>query len=170
MVVSAGAVIHICDFTKNTETYALELTAAGAYDLSDSTFTGYTNPLYISATTGTVTITLAAGNVEPGYVSDGATVVFDLPQPTLTIQAANGLSLAGAEIRIYDQDGTASFYGTELAGIESCLNATYDYIGTPGNVILLQIMKPGYEEYVSDYVLTNNDAVFTATLRQDINA
>lgn len=66
--------------------------------------------------------------------------------PTVTISAQ--VSLAGAEIRIYDMDNNPTgSLGTELSGTENCPTATFDYVGESGNTIWIQIMKTGYVEF-----------------------
>lgn len=107
MIVNAGVSVTGCEFTKSSETYALQIQDAGTYDLTGTTFTGYTTPLYISAVSGTVDITY--DGTPPAYVSDGATVNF-IAGATI---ALSGLKV-NSEVRYYDAGTT-----TELAGVEN---------------------------------------------------
>ena len=66
-------------FIKGAETYAAELQDAGTYDFTDTTFSGYTNQINVSAASSTVTIELELGQAVPTYVTAGATVVFAYP-------------------------------------------------------------------------------------------
>lgn len=90
---------------------------------------------------------------------------------TLTLIA--NASLAGAEIRIYDMDNipTGSL-GTELAGVESCSGATFDYFyyyGITANRVWLQIMAPGFEEYGQEYTLTRDNTTLSVILQAELN-
>jgi hypothetical protein len=79
MTATDGAVIGY-SFDKGAETYAIELPSVdGSYDLSRSSFSGYTIELNITAATGTTTINLSSGQAEPTYTTVGATVVFLTP-------------------------------------------------------------------------------------------
>jgi len=83
------------DVTGTSAAYHLELgTAVTAFTLTNCTFTGTpaTDKIHVKATTGTVTITLATGQDQPTYVSDGATVVFDSPAVEFIIQRPNILN------------------------------------------------------------------------------
>jgi hypothetical protein len=79
MTASNGADITSCRFVKGSETYALNISTDGAIDLTDTTFSGYTNALNVSATSGTVTVSLSLTQAEPTYTTAGAAVVFDRP-------------------------------------------------------------------------------------------
>ncbi len=86
-----GGGLVSCSFTKSAETYAVRIPAAGTYDLSNSTFSGYTTVINVTAASSTVTITLATGQAEPTYTTAGATVVFVKPdQYFINTLAANG--------------------------------------------------------------------------------
>jgi hypothetical protein len=89
MKLDAGASVVGSAFTKGAETYALRIPAAGSYDLSDATFTGYTNVINVTAASGTVTITLALGQTVPTHVTAGATVTFVQPILSTTFNLPN---------------------------------------------------------------------------------
>jgi hypothetical protein len=88
------------EFIKGAETYAIEIFGTGTVTLEEVTYTGYTKPLNILATTGTVTIELAAGDTQPTFDSAGATVVFLQPIPTQSVTVSNGV--AGTLLLIQD--------------------------------------------------------------------
>jgi len=89
--------------------------------------------------------------------------------PTITISA--NVTLAGAEIRIYDMDNLpAGSLGTELSGIESCLGETYQYTGDAGNTVWIQIMKDGYIEFGTSLTLPSvSDYGYNITLQPDLS-
>jgi len=89
-----------CTFIKGAETYAIEIQGTGTVTLEGNTYTGYTKPLNILASSGTVTIEISADDVEPTYDSAGATVVFDQPLQTQSVTISNGV--AGTLLLIQD--------------------------------------------------------------------
>ncbi len=100
-----------CSFTKGSETYAIEISGNGpvAIDLSRASgavFSGYTNDLNITGTTGTVTITLALGQSVPTYVTAGATVVFDQPTVSANITITGAVSGSRLLVRNVTTDTT----------------------------------------------------------------
>jgi hypothetical protein len=109
----------------------------------------------------------------PGFTrfqSDDGT--YGVPAVSYTFTVAAQVSLAGAEIRIYDLDNTpAGSFGTELAGVESNPGATFDYVYTAGgNSILVQIMLNGYVEYTQTLTLPAASTTLTASLQIESNA
>lgn len=89
----------------------------------------------------------------------------------LTLEA--NASLSGAEIRIYDLDELAvNNLGTELAGTESCAGSTFTYFydfGYSPNVVWIQVMAPGYEEYGQRYTLPTRDTTLSVILQAELN-
>lgn len=90
---------------------------------------------------------------------------------TLTIGSQNLTDLQGAQISIYDADGSvAGDMGTEL--FESNNNATgscsYAHNGT-SNEIYIQIIKPNYIEQAFRYALTASDQSVFIDLKVDTN-
>lgn len=125
LALDAGGSAAGTRFTKGSEIYAINLRTAGAYNLSGCTFSGYANPLHITATTGTVTITLADGQSVPGYVSDGATVMVAPKSVSITISGmAEGSVLAAYKI----SDGAAIISPTTI-GATGSYSTTYSYTG-----------------------------------------
>ena len=132
--VSDGATWTDCEFTSNAETYAVEITEAGDYDASGASYSGYAKPLYISATTGTVTITIGSDDSEPTYDSDGATVVFD--------QSVAGTSWKNEDLA----------NGTKVLVTNVTADTTIDYETTSGGTGYTIVMVPGVDYTVGDRI------------------
>lgn len=161
-----------CTFKDNATALYIPATVTGTITLSGDVFTGNTVDIYWAGTTGTLTVnspsatTWASAGV--GTAGNGDVVIQNAV--VLTIGAADGVSLVGAEVRIYDYDNTpAGSLGTELDGAESNATSTFVYVGSGSNVIWIQIMKDGYNEYNQKYTMPTADATFTANLKQDLN-
>jgi hypothetical protein len=102
-------------------------------------------------------------------VNVDSTYIYPVEFSSIVISA--NTSLVGAEIRIYDLDNSpVGSLGTELAGTESHIAATYTYTGTPGNTIWIQIMQSGYEEFGQAWNMAATDSTFYATLKTEQNA
>jgi hypothetical protein len=83
-IVTTSSDIDGCSFTTATGAdYAVEIAAAGTFNWSGVTFTGFTKDLDVTATTGTVTINISGGGDTPTYDTAGATVVIN---NTVTVQ------------------------------------------------------------------------------------
>lgn len=92
------------------------------------------------------------------------------PNLKTTTISATGVSMVGAEVRIYDLDNTpAGSFGTELAGVESCSTSTFDFSGQVANTVKIQIMRDGYEEFGQTFVIPSVDSTFEATLTPEYN-
>jgi len=163
-----------CSFTSNGSNHAVEATTAGDYDWNNE-LSGYAtsdgsggNEAFYNNSGGHINLTVIGGT-RP-YVKNGtdATTTVIIPDVTLTISAP--VSLVGAEIRIYDMDGTLPNLGTELAGTESHNAATYAFSGSASNVIWVQIMLNGYEEFGQQVTMPTANGNFTALLKQELNA
>ena len=100
---------------------------------------------------------------------DSANVKHTFPT-SITISA--NVSLLGTEIRIYDLDNSPSgSLGTELVGTES--NASSNFVVTTlvaGNIVWIQIMKAGYEEFGLEYTVPSGSANLPVTLTSELNA
>ncbi len=88
--------------------YGIRIAAAGTFSLASTTFSGFTKDIDVTATTGTVTINLAAGQATPTYQTAGATVniVASPVFQTVTISGA----VAGSRIQIYDTTSSTELY------------------------------------------------------------
>ena len=105
--------------------------------MSNTTFTGFTKDIHVTAVTGTVTITLALGQSVPTYVTDGATVVFD-QSISQAIGSITGL-VSGSRVRIYNET-------TDEVMLNEIVNAMYYNVNyedgtgyTAGDVISFKI-------------------------------
>jgi hypothetical protein len=158
------------------DTFAFSATAATVtcapsadavtYEMGGCTFSGAMVFRNTHATRG-ITVKVPAGT-DYTTTTAGGSITVQVASAALTI-AAN-VSLAGAEVRIYDLDSTGNNLGTELAGTETCPTATYDYAGTGGNIVWIQVLKTGYEEFGQQVTVPSTASTFTATLRPDSNA
>jgi len=166
------------DFISAGTGHAIELTSGTDHTLTNINFAGYAasngstgnEALYVNIASGTVNISVSGGNT-PSFRTAGAAVNIITGQSTVTIEAAGGISLAGAEVRIYDLDGAGGTdYGTELAGTESNASSTFVFSGTSGNSVLIQIMQSGYVEFDQQYVIPSANSTFTALLVKEANA
>lgn len=96
-------------------------------------------------------------------------IAYPLDQINFTIEAS--ASLVGAEVRVYDMDNIpAGSLGTELFGTESAGGATATFAGDAGNLVWVQIMKPGYVEFGQSLTLPTSDGSFFALLSPELNA
>jgi hypothetical protein len=165
------------EFSKGTAAHhAIEFgtSAPTTINLSGMTFTGFNatngqndSVLYFPATSGHYDVNASGCVGTISYKAMGTTTVTVTSGVALTIQA--NVSLAGAEIRIYDLDTSPPDYGTELAGTESNSGATYVYTGAASNVIEIQIMKSGYVEYTQQLTMPSTNTTIDVTLKLDEN-
>lgn len=167
--------IQDCAFTQGVSGgHAIEITQPGTYTFAGNAFDGYgvdgtTDAAIYNNSGGAVTLNITGGGDTPTVRNGTGASTTIVSGVTLTIAA--GVSLVGAEIRIYDLDNTpAGSLGTELAGIESCATATFTYSGSAGNSIWIQIMLPGYEEFGQQVAIPGADGDFFARLTPDTNA
>lgn len=107
-----GASITDSTFVAGSESYAVEITEAGDYTLEGNTYTGYTKPIYVSATTGTVTVSILSSDSVPTYDTDGATVVIN--QPYTSLASVTNL-VAGSRVRIYNVTTATETYNGIVA-------------------------------------------------------
>lgn len=167
--------ISDCSFTSGGTGHALVITAAGTYSFSGNTFAGYgandtTDAAIYNNSGGAVTLNISGGGSTPTVRNGAGASTNIVSGVTITIEAS-GVSLSGAEIRIYDFNNIpAGSLGTELAGTESNVGATFAYAGTPANTVWIQIMQAGYVEFNQQYILPSSNSTFTAILTPDTNA
>jgi hypothetical protein len=101
-----------------------------------------------------------------------ATTDIENPDPGITLTMTANVSLVGAEIRVYDLDTITGEFGTEISGIESNPDVTYDFVGGAGsqnNVVWIQIMKEGYIEFGQQITLPQLSGSFFPVLRAEVN-
>lgn len=133
---ATGGSITESTFTRGAESYAVEISAAGDYVLEGNTYTGYTKEIYVSASSGTVTITILSSDAVPDYDTDGATVVIDQPY---TSQANITNLEAGSRVYIYNVTTATEIYNGVVAGTSYSqgYNDGTDY--TDGDVVEVRI-------------------------------
>lgn len=114
MLLSISSSIQNCTFEGRNTDYAIELPTSGTYNLSNVSYTGFTNDIRISAITGSVVINILNGGETPTYTTAGALV---------TVNNNVSVTLTGlrdnTEVRVYSAGTT-----TELAGIENAIDGT----------------------------------------------
>jgi hypothetical protein len=165
-------------FTKGTEaTHAIEfgVNSPLSMTLRGITFDGYNasnnqndSAIHVKRTSGTVTISIAENGTSPSYRTDGATVNIVVPSQVLTITGVP----TGAEYRLYEDDPTSGVIGTtELQGAESWTggNITYNYTWASDVDVALQVIEPGYVEYVTYFTLTSTSQTVNVVLQQETN-
>lgn len=98
-----------CTFTaSSTAVYGIRIAAAGTFSLDETTFSGFTKDIDVTAATGTVTINLAAGQSTPTYQTAGATVDI-VSSPVFQSVAISGAT-AGTRIQVYDTTSSTELY------------------------------------------------------------
>ena len=97
----------------------------------------------------------------------GGSVVIENP---LTLTIESNFDMTGAEVRLYDADATGTDKGTELDGVE--VNPTSDFSTgavSAGNLIWIQIIQDGFEEFEEQLTVGSADQTFTANREQEVN-
>jgi hypothetical protein len=159
VIINNGGQVTNSTFHKGNETYALEITEAGNYDLSGNSYNNYTTVVNVSATSGTVNITVNSGDT-PTYVTAGANVNV-ISGANFTI---DGL-VDDTEVRIQRQSDNA-----ELYHVESVIGGSTTYAYTSNNTIKLKVIKPGYKLIVVEgIVLSGSDATYSVNMQTDLN-
>jgi hypothetical protein len=123
----------------------------------------------LSNTSGTgITVKMPSGYPSTTIGSGTTEIIILAAVNTLTI--AGSVTLAGAEVRLYDLDNNPSgSLGTELAGgTESAAGATVSFAVSSGNTVWIQIIKTGYVEFGQSYTM-GGTTTFTAQLSADGN-
>lgn len=155
---SAGAYTHKLSGTK------VDFTAAGTYDLSGCTFGGSVE--FVNSSGGAVTVSIPSGFTP---VNTGPNITLSAPVISTTVAAQ--VSLAGAEIRVYDLDNSpAGSLGTELAGTESCPGSTFSFSVAAGNNVWVQIMLTNYKEYGQQLTGPTASTTYTFALTRETDA
>ena len=119
--ITDGANIINGEFTQGLETYAIEITTAGDYDFSGTSFNNYTTVINVTATTGDVNITsdialtfnTAGANVN--FIA-GANLEFTNIVPGTLIRAYVGSGLSATIIASIESSGSTFLFSHEEAG------------------------------------------------------
>lgn len=152
-----------------THTYKLsgtvvEFQTAGTYNLGDTQFSGAVE--FINTSGGAVTVSVPSGFTP---INTGPNITLSAPVLTTTIAAQ--VSLAGAEVRVYDLDNSpAGSLGSELAGVESCPGSTFSFSTGAGNSVWVQILLAGYKEYGQQLTAPSASTTFTLVLATETDA
>jgi hypothetical protein len=154
-------------FAGNSRAIVFEATTGTPFAFTGLTFSSNTYDVR-NESGGSITIDVSGGTTPTHEESGGGSATTVNSTIALTISA--NVSLVGAEVRIYDLDTTPPDYGTELAGTESHGSATYVYSGTSGNVIVIQIMLAGYEEFVQQTTMPTVNGTLPIVLTKELNA
>lgn len=158
MRIEAGATSSGSQFTKGTETYAIEISGTGTVTLRGTTYTGYTKPLNVLATSGTVTIELDVSDTEPAFDTAGATVVFSKPQSSFTVSNI----VSGSRLLIRRTDTQAVLVNE----VNTTGSRVYTYTYTANIPVEIVIRKasasPNYQEWRTTATLTATNGAVTA--------
>ena len=167
--ISTTSTLIGCKFTTTTAAdYAIQLDAAGTYTLNACTFTGFTNALNVTATTGTVTVNITNGGTVPTYVTAGATVIVQtLNTFTVTCKDVAGANIENARISVRKVSDNTELIGG-LTNSSGVLTDTFTYAGA----ILIRARKStgGATRYLpvdSPQVLTASAFSLIITLTDD---
>lgn len=154
---NGGSVLQT-SFTKGAETYAIEISGTGTVSLEGSTFSGYTKPLNILATTGTVTIERAAGDSEITFDTAGATVVFSQPQNTFTVSNI----VSGSRLLIRSTDNQDVLVNEIISGTSRIYSYTYT-TNIPIEIVIRNASaSPAYQEFRATSILTASNGTLIA--------
>lgn len=142
----------------------IEFQTAGNYDMGGTAFSGTVE--FVNTSGGAVTVSIPSGFTP---VNTGPSITLSAPVISTTVAAQ--VSLAGAEIRVYDLDNSpAGSLGTELAGTESCPGSTFSFTVASGNSVWVQIMLAGYKEYGQQLTGPSASTSFTFALIRETDA
>lgn len=89
---------------------------------------------------------------------------------SITVTVTANTSLVGAEVRVYDLNGSAGSLGTGLAGVESCPTPSFSFDADAGNEVWIQIMLAGYREFGQKVVLPAVASTLLFTLEPELNS
>jgi hypothetical protein len=114
--VTNGSNLSTTRFIKGAETYAIEVLGNGpqTIDILDTIFEGYTTPINVLGTTGTITFNISSGQTEPAYTSAGATVVFS--EPVVEAVASVTGFTTNSRVIVYNVTTSTEILNTKVAG------------------------------------------------------
>jgi hypothetical protein len=155
-----GGSVENCIFIAGSEPYAIEVPGNGpqTIDLSGASFSGYTKPINILGTTGTITISIGEDDDADDFAYDtaGATVVFD--QPVTLATARVDWTETGSRVQVYNETTSTEIYNDAPAAIfweQSFLPPT---LASVGDTIRVRVRKAGFTPI--EQLLTVNAAGF----------
>lgn len=155
-------------FTSAGTGHAIEITTIGSYAFTNLTFNNYAvsngstgnEAVYVSATTGSVTLNITGGNT-PSVRTAGATVSVVAGSVTVTVkvQTTTGTAISNANVFLTAASGGALPYKATVTITNSGTTATVNHTGhglVTGDLILIE-----------DSSLTVNNGVFSITKISD---
>jgi len=149
---------------------AIEIDTAGDYDLSTNSFINNTNDIEVTATTGTINITIDF-TPNPSYTTAGATVNFIAPSTSFGFTVSP--SIIDYEWRLYEVDDTGSLDGAvEIDGEENATADNQTIVNDQIRTVALQIISQPDHDYVESitwFNLAASDLNVTIFLKEDIN-
>lgn len=158
-----------CEFVSTGTGHAIEgFSASGSYDISSLSFTDYASSdgstgneaIHVTATAGTVTLNYSGS--APSVKSDGATIVKQTSQITLTISPI----ITGSDIVIYEAGTT-----TVIESSQNIAGTSYQYIyggDSVSDYIDIGIFMAGYTPfYIRNYQLGSSSTTVPATQQVD---
>lgn len=140
--------------------YGLRVAVAGDIYLDNSTFSGFTKDIDVTAVSGAVDIHLATGTATPTYQTAGATVTIIAPQPIL-----DATVLANTRAVLYNRTADAEISNTLVAGTSWTHTVTSG--ASSGDVLDLYTFKEGYQESVATIIYTGANASFAVQQATD---
>jgi len=139
---TAAGTISNTKFDSNT--YDIEISGVGDITFDNITFTNnITKNLNITATTGTINITIDGGGDTPTYDTAGATV--NIIAPNLQVEVT-GIS-AGSRLRVYNETSSTEIANEVVAGTEWSLEYSEGGDFTTGDYVRFYITKIDKLEY-----------------------
>lgn len=162
---------HVFDFQADTgsgfgawaELTGPNLAAVGAIDPAVGI------KLRVRATVTTAANNNLLTNIRIDTVTDAVSQRIQYPLPGVLTTVVAQVPLNGAEVRVYDlNDLPAGSLGTELAGAESA-GASFTFDTTPGNLVWIQVMAPGFEEYGQSFPVPTSDTTLSVILQPELN-
>ena len=164
---NASINIQDCDFNGNNR--AIQHAAAGTFTYIALRFSGNTHD--INNTSGGAVVVNASEGSNPATFL-GTVTINNTKNFTFTVVDAAGDPQTGYEWRLYIKDPTPGIIGDiELAGEEvaTLSTQTYSYNYAGDELVMLQIIEHGFEEYLARYTLGDADQNVTVRLVTETN-
>lgn len=125
--------------------------------------------LKVRATVTTAKASNLLTNIRIDTVTDATSQQIQYPLPGVLTTLTAQVPLTGAEVRVYDLDNVpVGSLGTEIAGTESA-GSTFSFDAQAGNLVWIQIMKPGYVEYGQQIAVPDEATTISVILQAELN-
>jgi hypothetical protein len=154
---TTGMGVSDCTFIGNTA--AIRITAAGDYIFTNMNFSGNTTDVYVTATTGTVNITVSGTGNCSTYISAGATVNIITGTRKFKLTGI----VAGSEVRVFRSSDQYEYYGSE----SSTGTDEFTYTYTTDIPVYVMIVNNAYEHLRINATLVNADTTIPVQQRID---